>query len=97
MKKINKWDIEKKLQRAIAIEYVRDYCNENKISIEKLEKERFYLSYNVCGFFHPSEVEPDGLLNDLETLPKPTLIIRYENEMLVIEQTEYTKEYLYAD
>ena len=97
MKKIDKLDVERKLQRAIVLEYVHEYCNKNNISIDKLKKEIFNLSYDVCGFFHPSEVEPNGLLNDLETLPKPTLIIKYKDEELVIEQTEYTKDYLYVD
>lgn len=97
MDKIDKWKIEKELQRALAIEYVRDYCKENKISIEKLEKEIFNLSYQVCGFLHPSDIEPDGLLNDMETIPKPTLTIRYEDNKLSIEQTEFTKEFLSAE
>jgi hypothetical protein len=97
MKKVDKWKVEKELQRALAIEYVRDYCRENKISIEKLEKEIFDLSYQVCGFLHPSDIESDGLLNDVETMPKPTLTIRYENNMLSIEQTEFTKEFLSAE
>lgn len=94
MKRINKKEIENKLQKALAIEYLRNYCKENKISIEKLNNEIFQLSYNECGFFHPSNIEPNGLLNDMETLPKATLVIRYENGELFIEQTEYTKEYL---
>ncbi len=94
---MNKKEIENKLQKALTIEYIRDYCKKNKISIKKLEKEIFQLSYNCCGFFHPSDIEPKGLLNDMETLPKTTLIVKYENERLIIEQTEYTKEYLAED
>lgn len=94
---MNKKEIKNKLQKALTIEYIRDYCKENKISIKKLEKEIFWLSYNCCGFFHPSDIKPNGLLNDMETLPKTTLIIKHENERLFIEQTEYTKEYLVED
>lgn len=94
MEKLNKREIEGKLQKALAIEFLRDYCNTNKISIEKLNKEMFQLSYNVCAFFHPSDIEPNGLLNDIETLPRTTLVIKYEEEKLFIEQTEYTKKYL---
>lgn len=94
MKRVDKWNTERELQRALAIEFVRDYCKENKISIEKLEKEIFDLSYQVCGFLHQSDIEPDGLLNDMETMPKPTLTIRYGNNKLSIEQTEFTKEFL---
>lgn len=94
MKGINKKELENRLQKALAIEYLRGYCMENKISIKKLNNEIFQLSYNECGFFHSSSIEPNGLLNDMETLPKPTLIIKYDDEKLFIEQTEYTKEYL---
>lgn len=94
MEKINKWEIENRFQKALVIEYLRDYCKENKISLEKLKDEIFQLSYDQCGFFHPSNIEPNGLLNDMETLPKTTLVIRYKDEKLFIEQTEYTKEYL---
>lgn len=51
MKTINKRELENRLQRALAIEYLRDYCMENKISIEKLNNEIFQLSYNECVFF----------------------------------------------
>jgi len=94
MERVNKMKIEKELQRALAIEYVRDYCKENNISIAKLNNEIFHLSYNECGFAHPSDIEPEGLLNDMDTLPKVTLVIKYEDEILSIEQTEYTKEFL---
>lgn len=94
MEKLNKKEIENKLQKALAIEYLREYCSENKISIEKLKNEIFQLSYNQCGFFHPNDIEPNGLLNDIDTLPKTTLVIRYEEGKLLIEQTEFTTEYL---
>ena len=94
MKKINKIEIEKKLQKELAIGYLQNYCKQNKLSLEKLKNEMFQLSYNQCGFFHPSDVVPDGLVNDVDTLPKTTLVIKYEDGGLVIEQTNYTKEFL---
>ena len=94
MKKINKIEIGKKLQKELAIGYLQNYCKQNKLSLEKLKNEMFQLSYNQCGFFHPSDVVPDGLVNDVDTLPKTTLVIKYEDGGLVIEQTNYTKEFL---
>lgn len=94
MEKINKWKIEKELQRELAIAYVRSYCEENNLSLEKLISEKFVLSYNECGFAHPSEIEVNGLLNDKDTVPKVTLMIKYENKELKIEETEYTRKYL---
>lgn len=85
------------MQKALVIEFVRDYCEKNHISIDKLKSERFDLSYNECGFAHPSDIKPDGLTNDRETMPKVTLKIKYEDGMLFIEQTEYTKDFLSAE
>ncbi|MGC6768490.1 hypothetical protein [Enterococcus sp. LJL51] len=94
MKKIDKWKMEEELQKALAIEFVSDYCRENKLSINKLEKQRFSLSYNECGFLQPSDVKPNGLINDQETMSKATLIIRKSGDELIIEETPYTREYL---
>ncbi|GFI05111.1 hypothetical protein IMSAGC005_03965 [Lachnospiraceae bacterium] len=97
MEKVSKKKLENALQRALALEFVSDYCKENSISIDKLQNEEFYLMYNECLFAHPSDIEPNGLLNDLETLPKVTLVIKHEDNILSIEQTEYTQEFLSAD
>lgn len=63
-------------------------------SLEKLKAQRFELSYHECGFFQSSDTTALGLLNDQETMPKATLIIKNENGELVICETEYTKKYL---
>lgn len=97
MKEASKMKLENALQRALAMEFVYGYCEKNNLSIEKLKKEEFYLMYNECAFAHPSDVEPNGLLNDMETMPKVTLVIKHEDNILSIEQTEYTKEFLSAE
>ena len=94
MKNDNQRKNEQKLQKALAIEYARSYCINNNLSVEKLENQRFFLLNNECAFAQPSNVKPDGLINDKETMPKVTLIIRFENEKLAIQETEYTKLYL---
>lgn len=63
-------------------------------SLEKLKAQRFELSYHECGFFQSSDTTALGLVNDQETMPKATLIIKNENGELVICETEYTKKYL---
>ncbi len=63
-------------------------------SLEKLKAQRFELSYHECGFFQSSDTTALGLINDQETMPKATLIIKNENGELVICETEYTKKYL---
>lgn len=94
MTKIDKWKVEKELQKLLAIEFVREYCHKNNLSLEKLKSQRFELSYDACGFLQPSTIIPKGLVNDRETMPKPTLIIKNVNGKLIIESTEYTKQYL---
>lgn len=91
---VNKWKEEKSLQRLLAIEYVKDYCIQKGLSLEKLKTQRFELSYSECGFFQPSDAAALGLTNDQETMPKATLIIKNEHGELMICETEYTKKYL---
>jgi len=85
---------EKELQKALAFEVAKEYCIANGLSLDKLIKQRFEIIYSSAIFAQPSDVIPNGLLNDLETQPKPTLIIKNDDTGLVIEQTEYTRKYL---
>ena len=94
MQKKSQWKMEEELERALAIEYVKGYCREHHLSLQKLETQRFALSANECCFAQPSDVEPKGLTNDRETMPKVTLIIKFEDGHLVIEETEYTAIFL---
>lgn len=94
MEKINQRKMEKELQKALAIAYVTPFCLEKNLSLEKLQLQRFILSCNECAFAQPSSVKLDGLVNDAETMPKVTLIVKYEAGQLKIEETEYTKEFL---
>ncbi|MDE6233151.1 MAG: hypothetical protein K2M60_07380 [Lachnospiraceae bacterium] len=67
-----------------------------KISQRMMEKQ-LQKALNECAFAQPSSVKPQGLINDKETMPKVTLIIRLEEGKLKIEETEYTREFLYVD
>lgn len=80
--------------KKLAIAYVQSYCIENNLSVEKLQEQRFILSCNECAFAQPSDVKPNGLINDGNTMPKVTLIIKLEDGKLEIIETEYTKEFL---
>lgn len=73
------------------------FCLENNLSLEKLQSQRFILACNECAFAQPSDVKPNGLVNDAETMPKVTLIVRCEDGQLKIEETEYTMEFLKKD
>lgn len=94
MKKISQRELEREFQKALAIEYVKDYCKKNNLSVDKLHGQRFVLCGNECAFAQPSDVKPNGLINDGDTMPKVTLIIKFECEQLKIEETEYTKIFL---
>lgn len=94
MQEYNQRKIEKELQKALAIEYAKNYSMEHNLSLQKLQTQRFILSGNECAFAQPSDVKPNGLINDGDTMPKVTLIIKMENEQLNIEETEYTKIFL---
>ena len=85
---------QEKLQRAFALEYAKQYCADNELSWDKLKGQQFYSIYGEAFFAQPSDIEPKGLTNDMETMPKPTLIIKMSDEKLIIEQTEHTHKYL---
>ncbi len=86
--------MEKALQKSMALEIVKKYCSENNLSFKKLLSQRFELVYGTAVFAQESNVKPMGLTNDKETMPKPTLILTSKDNNIVIEQTEYTKQYL---
>ena len=96
MQRIEKNKIEKELQKALALEFVKDYCVQKGYSIEKLSRCRFQLLYNECAFLHSSTIPHNGLTNDMETLPQVVLMIKHNNNRLVIEETEYTQKYLFC-
>lgn len=85
---------ERSLQRALALAYAKSYCHERGLSAERLESQKFDYLGGAGIFYQPTEAVPNGLTNDLETMPKPTLILRYRENGIQIEQTEYTSQYL---
>ena len=85
---------EKELGKAMAFEIASSYCVKNNLSVKKLKDQRFEWIYDSAFFAQPSDVIPDGLRNDRETQPKPTLIITLVNGEIVIKETEYTRKYL---
>ena len=86
--------IERETARLLALSKAEQYCKENGLSFDKLSRQRFRLIYESAMFLQPSGVKPNGLVNDIETQPKPTLIIENKNGRLVVEETEYTRKYL---
>ena len=85
---------EKELARAMAFEVASRYCRENGLSVEKLKSQRCESFENMAWFAQPSDVKPNGLLNDMQTMPRPTLILKSQDGKLIVEQTEHTHKYL---
>lgn len=82
------------LQKALATEYALSYCKKNRLSAQKLLSQRFDIVANHAIFSQPSNVKPNGLMNDMATMPSPTLIITFNGDKLDIETTEHTDKYL---
>ena len=94
MGKSNQRTLEKEFQKALAIEYAKDYCIKNNLSIDKLHKQRFTLVCNACAFEQPMTIKTNDLIIDGDPKPQITLIIKHEDGQLKIEETQYTKEFL---
>lgn len=85
----------KPLMRAMAESYAEAYCKANNLSVEKLRSQKFEIISDRMIFAQPTGVKPDGLRNDLDTQPYPTLILRLDSHGAIqIETTDYTRKYL---
>lgn len=93
MKKINQRKLENELQRALATAYVTPFCLENNLSLEKMQTQRFVLCCNECAFAQPSNIKPEGLTNDGDTMPKVTLLIKREDGKLKLRKQNVQKSF----
>ena len=85
----------KPLQRAMAETVAAGYCREHGLSLDKLKTQRFEAIADMMVFAQPTGVKPDGLKNDLDTRPVPTLVIRLDEKgNLMVEGTPHTLKYL---
>ena len=82
------------VEKTMAIHTVEKYCADNGLSVDKLRGLIFDISDNVAMFMAPSEIKPDGLLNDIASQPRPVLTIEDMNGNIHIRQTEYTSKYI---
>ena len=81
-------------QKALAAQYASGYCREKGLSLEMLARQRIDIINNHAIFSQPSAVPPRGLVNDMDTMPIPTLIISFDEGKLTVQETENTKKYL---
>ena len=85
----------KALIRVIVESYVKPFCQANNLSPEKLSAQKFEIIADTIIFAQPTDVKPDGLRNDIDTQPKPTLVLQLNsNGEIQIETTECTEKYL---
>lgn len=89
--------MEREFQKALAIEYLKEYLKENNLSINKLQTQRFFMVCNECAFEQPNDVMAEDYVIDGGDKSIITLIMKYENGEIRVEQTEYTKEFLSAE
>lgn len=79
--------------KEIYFEKLKEYCLNNGLSLEKLDKQERYLIDGSFMTANPIKIpNSDGLKTDLATQPRPTLI--YDVETGAISETEYTDLYL---
>ena len=71
-----------------AKESAREYCINNQLDIDLLAQQRVF----VIG--QPSASKPRGLKNDLETQPRPTLIVEKIGDTFQVSETSNTQPYL---
>lgn len=68
------------------------FCNRNGLSLEKLYKQDCMYFGEIVGFMQEMPYHGKGLLEDLASQPKPTLVYNVDDG--TIETTEYTQMYL---
>lgn len=77
------------------IKIAEEYCQKNGLSLDKLHKQVFAYSEERSIFAERiEESKPDGIKNDMESLPIPTLIVEKNNGKYNVIETESTNMYL---
>ncbi len=85
----------RKLQYAMAFDYAEAYCRKHSLSVEKLKTQRFEPIVDMLVFVQPTGIAADGLCNDFETRPWPTLVVKLGGDgKVLVEETEHTRKYL---
>ena len=72
----------------------RRYCNENGLSVDALDKQILSIGDGEGVFSQMKDVFANCLVDDMNTLPDVTLIVKKVNGNYVVKETEYTRRYL---
>lgn len=68
-----------------AIRALKDYCLSNGYDINKID--RYQNGWDIVAALKENGVEPNGLCNDMETLPH---VVLYYDANGIIHETEHT-------
>lgn len=82
------------LRKEMALQLASEFCGSHGYSSKRLQAQRYCELPGCVCFAQPSGVKPNGLMNDKETMPLPTLIIKLVDGKLVFETTEHSDKYL---
>lgn len=88
-----------KLNIQVASRIAENYCEKNKLSIPKLKAQKVIEIGDSVIFAQPTNVTAKkvalaGLKRDVETQPKPTLILKRTGSGYAVEETKHTNIYL---
>lgn len=83
--KHNKLDIDN------AKKIAREYCIQHGLDIGSLERQHVYVINGKVIFAQPSQHRVSGLRADLDTQPKPTLVVEETPRGYAVHTTEHTK------
>lgn len=72
----------------------REYCIENGLDTESLDKQLVYAINGKVIFAQPSNQETLGLKMDIITQPKPTLVVERSQNGYIVDKTDYTSQFL---
>ena len=82
------------IEKNLALSAANGFCKEHGYSMKKLEEKRLYLFDEEALFAVSSEMKPDGLKNDMATLPIPVLVLKRVDGKIVVEPTKHTEKCL---
>lgn len=68
------------------IQAMKEYCNQNGYDVDLID--RYERAWSIVGALKSKGIEPDGLCNDMETMPYCVL---YYDANGVIHETEHTE------
>lgn len=75
----------------VATEKATDYCQQNGLSVDKLRTQLISIINDSLYFWQENEAVPNGLKNDLDTMPYHTLIVKNDYS---VHSTPYSTTYL---